>query len=121
MVLRFIGDAALAIFPVDGHPAGACESALACAHEAISRMEKLNKKRDYPLAFGIGLHIGEVTYGNVGTPTRLEFTVVGAAASEAARICRAHGSRLAARVARRRNRDRSVYGMRRLPDKILPL
>ena len=56
MVLRFIGDAALAIFPVHGHPADACESALACAHEAILRMEKLNKKRDYPLAFGIGLH-----------------------------------------------------------------
>ena len=86
MVLRFIGDAALAIFPVDGRPAEACESAVACAHEAIARMEKLNKKRDSPLAFGIGLHLGEVTYGNVGTPTRIEFTVVGAAANEAARI-----------------------------------
>ena len=86
MVLRFIGDAALAIFPVDGRPAEACEAAVACAHEALARLENLNKKRDYPLAVGIGLHLGEVTYGNVGTPSRIEFTVVGAAANEAARI-----------------------------------
>jgi adenylate cyclase len=39
-----------------------------------------------PLGFGIGLHLGHVLYGNVGTPTRIEFTVVGAAANEAARI-----------------------------------
>lgn len=39
-----------------------------------------------PLRYGIGLHIGEVTYGNIGTGERLEFTVIGAAANEAARI-----------------------------------
>jgi adenylate cyclase len=49
-------------------------------------MDKLNKNRPRPLRFGIGLHLGELTYGNVGTPTRIEFTVVGAAANEAARI-----------------------------------
>jgi adenylate cyclase len=85
-VLRFIGDAALAIFPVDGRPAEACAKALAAAQEALARMDKLNKKRHSPLRFGIGLHLGELTYGNIGTPSRIEFTVVGAAANEAARI-----------------------------------
>jgi adenylate cyclase len=85
-VLRFIGDAALAIFPVGEHPAEACAKALAAAREALARMDKLNKNRAQPLRFGIGLHLGELTYGNIGTPTRIEFTVVGAAANEAARI-----------------------------------
>jgi adenylate cyclase len=85
-VLRFIGDAALAIFPVDGRPAEACAKALAAAQDALARMEKLNKNRARPLRFGIGLHLGELTYGNIGTPSRIEFTVIGAAANEAARI-----------------------------------
>jgi adenylate cyclase len=85
-VLRFIGDAALAIFPVDGKPAEACARAVAAAREALGRMDKLNKNRPRPLRFGIGLHLGELTFGNIGTPTRIEFTVIGAAANEAARI-----------------------------------
>jgi adenylate cyclase len=85
-VLRFIGDAALAIFPVDGRPAEACAKALEAAREALSRLEKLNENRTPPLRCGIGLHLGELTYGNIGTPSRIEFTVVGAAANEAARI-----------------------------------
>ncbi|MGH8724127.1 MAG: adenylate/guanylate cyclase domain-containing protein [Burkholderiales bacterium] len=85
-VLRFIGDAALAIFPVGDDPGPACAKALAAARDALERMDKLNKKRRPPLRFGIGLHLGELTYGNIGTPTRIEFTVVGAAANEAARI-----------------------------------
>ena len=85
-VLRFIGDAALAIFPVGERPAEACARALAAAREALARMETLNQTRSRPLRFGIGLHLGELTYGNIGTPTRIEFTVIGAAANEAARI-----------------------------------
>ena len=86
-VLRFIGDAALAIFPVGADPAEACGRALQAAREAMERMQKLNQLREgAALRFGIGLHIGEVLYGNVGTPTRIEFTVIGAAANEAARI-----------------------------------
>jgi adenylate cyclase len=85
-VLRFIGDAALAIFPVGERPAEACGKALTAAREALARMDKLNRGRAQPLRFGIGLHLGELTYGNIGTPTRIEFTVIGAAANEAARI-----------------------------------
>jgi len=85
-ILRFIGDAALAIFPVGGDEGEACRRALAAAKDAIQRMEALNAARERRLRFGIALHLGDVLYGNIGTTTRLEFTVIGAAANEAARI-----------------------------------
>jgi adenylate cyclase len=85
-VLRFIGDAALAIFPVGGDPRLACERAVRSAREAMRVMDEANRSRARPLSFGIGLHMGDVLYGNIGTPTRIEFTVIGAAANEAARI-----------------------------------
>jgi len=90
-ILRFIGDAALAIFPIGNEPAAvACSKALDAAQEAVKRMAALNTKREGDglprLRFGIGLHLGLVLYGNIGTPTRIEFTVIGAAANEAARI-----------------------------------
>jgi adenylate cyclase len=52
----------------------------------MAAMDKANAARAQPLRFGIGLHLGDVLYGNVGTPERIEFTVIGAAANEAARI-----------------------------------
>lgn len=99
-VLRFMGDAALAIFPtgvvstaVDRGSCdseAACRAALAAAVDAQTRMETLNhirtQKGEPPLRFGLGLHIGDVMYGNIGVPGRLEFTVIGAAANEAARL-----------------------------------
>ena len=94
-VLRFIGDAALAIFPIENEldDAGlleSCKRAIAAAHEASSRMESYNAKRvsesAQELGYGIGLHVGDVTYGNIGTGNRLEFTVIGEAANLAARI-----------------------------------
>jgi adenylate cyclase len=89
-VLRFIGDAALAIFPMRHgdvqERAEASRRAVQAALAAIERLNALNAKRERPLRFGIGLHIGHVLYGNIGTPTRIEFTVIGAAANEAARI-----------------------------------
>ena len=63
--------------------------ALTAARDASSRVALYNRSRgkSFPeMAFGIGLHIGDVTWGNIGTEARLEFTVVGAAANEAARI-----------------------------------
>jgi adenylate cyclase len=99
-VLRFIGDAALAIFPIGTSSGGvewrccdtatACRAALAAAKEARSRIDALNnqrlKRNDPPLRYGLALHMGDVTYGNIGIPQRLEFTVIGPAANEAARL-----------------------------------
>jgi adenylate cyclase len=94
-VLRYIGDAALAIFPFDPADAGATDpappqAARAAALEARDRMARLNAVRAEqalpPLGHGIGLHVGRVTYGNIGVQSRLEFTVIGAAANTAARV-----------------------------------
>ncbi len=99
-VLSFVGDAAVAIFPTGATASayddrccgteGACQGALEAAWDARQRMAALNRARAArglaPLGFGLGLHMGNLMYGNVGVPGRLEFTVVGAAANEAARI-----------------------------------
>jgi adenylate cyclase len=99
-VLRFIGDAALAIFPTGVSSAGvdrgcctnqqACGRALEAARGAQGRIAALNERRAAEgkpaLGFGLGLHMGDVTYGNIGVPGRLEFTVVGAAGNQAARL-----------------------------------
>lgn len=90
-VLRFIGDASLAVFPTAA--AGvreACERAVRAARQARIQVVAVNARRvsaGLPaFACGIGLHLGRVHYGNIGTPERLEFSVIGAAANEAARI-----------------------------------
>ena len=91
-VLRYIGDAVLAIFPIQDPavPGPSVRAAVAAARDACDRMATLNGGRaeagEEPLEFGIGLHLGDVMYGNIGTPTRLEFSVIGAAANEAARV-----------------------------------
>lgn len=92
-VLKFIGDAVLAIFPIEdsgGDKPKACMDALAAARHSIEAMKGVNKcraDRGRPeLSFGIGLHRGNITYGNVGTERRLDFTVIGPAVNEVARI-----------------------------------
>ena len=91
-VLRYIGDASLAIFPIERYPSRreACEIALNVAIDAVERGKRINADRstrdEPPIEFGIGLHCGTVMYGNIGTPDRIEFTVIGEAANEAARI-----------------------------------
>jgi adenylate cyclase len=68
--------------------AEACSRAIAAATAAGERIAKANETSpDLPiLQYGIGLHIGDVTYGNIGIPERLQFTVIGSAANEASRI-----------------------------------
>ena len=87
-VLRFVGDAVLAIFPVrDGgvNTCEACEAAVRSAREAQYRHQKcLNETATFD--FGLGLHIGNVMFGNIGVPERLEFSVIGPTANEVARL-----------------------------------
>lgn len=93
-VLRFIGDASLAVFPLASGEAAArcdaCERAIAAAREARTRTKSANARRAAAgltgFEGGIGLHLGRVLYGNIGTAERLEFSVIGAAANEAARV-----------------------------------
>ena len=88
-VLKFIGDGILAIFPNDQAEA-ACASALDAAVEQRRRIAALNERRtaaDLPVTdTHIALHVGELLYGNVGSPRRLDFTVLGPAVNETSRI-----------------------------------
>ena len=92
-VLRFIGDASLAVFPIaDGGQSrrAVCARAIDAARDARARGRAANERRSgaglAPFSFGVGLHLGRVLYGNIGTANRLEFSVIGSAANETARI-----------------------------------
>lgn len=90
-VLKFMGDSVLAIFPVDqGKPADACARALSAARTAMQATEALNLSRvargEPAILIDIALHVGEIFYGNVGASRRLDFTAIGGAVNEAARI-----------------------------------
>ncbi len=88
-VLKFIGDGMLAIFPHDD-TASACRHALDAAIEHRYRIAELSRRRaasGLPVTdTHVALHIGELLYGNLGSPRRLDFTVLGPAVNEAARI-----------------------------------
>jgi adenylate cyclase len=88
-VLKLIGDGTLAIFSAE-HRRDACQSALRAVGGARRGVAALNGRRlakDLPVTeIYLGLHIGEVFYGNVGSKQRLDFTVVGPAVNEVSRI-----------------------------------
>lgn len=88
-VLKFIGDGILAIFPHD-HTTHACKRALDAAVNLRRRIAALNARREaaeLPVTdTHLALHTGEVLYGNVGSTRRLDFTVLGSAVNEAARM-----------------------------------
>ena len=90
-VLKFMGDAMLAIFPFeDADRAQTCRRALDAAIDAMRNIEALGRARiaaGSPIApVDLALHLGDALYGNVGAIDRLDFTVIGPAINEAARI-----------------------------------
>lgn len=88
-VLKFMGDGILAIFP-DDDTTIACARALDAAGGMRQRIAALNVRRaasDLPVTDAhLALHAGELLYGNLGGSRRLDFTVLGSAVNEAARI-----------------------------------
>ncbi|MGE0151094.1 MAG: adenylate/guanylate cyclase domain-containing protein [Reyranellaceae bacterium] len=94
-VLKFIGDGLLAAFPIEGDGKLAAARAVAAARDALARFERLNAqppvslagiKGWHPLRSGIALHEGEVFFGNIGAPQRLDFTVIGPTVNQASRV-----------------------------------
>ena len=89
-VLKFIGDGVLAIFPVTGAPAEACEAALRAVVAARAGMAHLDAVRQAqglpPLPFGAALHLGEILWGNIGAADRLDFTAIGPAVNLVSRL-----------------------------------
>lgn len=92
-VLKFVGDGMLAVFPIADFPSprSAALAAAKAAREAVRDLEALNRDRCEQtqwrtLRTGIGLHLGEVFFGNIGSQKRLDFTVIGEAVNVANRI-----------------------------------
>jgi adenylate cyclase len=101
-VLKFIGDGMLAIFELrEGDSVVQhCGAALRAARAAREAVATRNPDRAAAglaeIRYGLALHLGEVTYGNIGAPNRLDFTVIGPAVNHASRI-----EKLAAKLDRR--------------------
>ena len=87
-ILKFIGDGLLAIFPLSNP--SACANLLHAVAEARQAIAALNEKNSQtgraPLNYGTGVHVGDVMYGNIGSRTRLDFTVIGPAVNMASRL-----------------------------------
>jgi adenylate cyclase len=88
-VLKLMGDGTLAIFTAEDR-GRACDAALRAALAARRGVATVNERRaakGLPTAdMYLGLHIGSVFYGNIGSKDRLDFTVVGPAVNEVSRI-----------------------------------
>jgi adenylate cyclase len=104
-ILKFIGDAMLAIFPIGQDTAldaaKTCRAALIAAERAQAALREENERRGKAglprIEYGLALHLGDVMYGNIGSDTRLDFTVIGPAVNLTARIesmCRELGRQL---------------------------
>lgn len=93
---KFIGDAVMAVFgsPVGRGPGEEAQAAVRCALALGERLERLNEEWRaqnqeapfVPLANGVGLASGAVVAGQIGSPQRLEFTVIGDTVNRASRL-----------------------------------
>ncbi|MBG0511622.1 adenylate/guanylate cyclase domain-containing protein [Agrobacterium sp. MOPV5] len=87
-ILKFVGDGLLAIFPLsDPNASQNLLAAVREGHAAIAALNATNSDgRRPPLRHGVGVHVGEVAYGNIGSKKRLDFTVIGPAVNVASRL-----------------------------------
>jgi adenylate cyclase len=88
-VLKLIGDGTLAIFTAEdrAHACNAALSAAIAARQGVAELKKRRSAEGKPVTdMYLGLHVGEVFYGNVGSRERLDFTVIGPAVNEVSRI-----------------------------------
>jgi adenylate cyclase len=86
IVNKFLGDGFLALFGVPFEAPEAAHHAVAAAHEMLAAMSGINNASSWPLRIGIGIHFGEVVAGNIGSPRRKEYTVIGDTVNFAARL-----------------------------------
>lgn len=94
-IVKFMGDAVLAFFQCDDASI-ACKAALQAAFNSLENLDRLTEAGT-PLHAGISLHYGEVSYGNIGSGGRLDFTVIGPDVNLISRIqgvCSASGRSL---------------------------
>ncbi|MEM5581145.1 adenylate/guanylate cyclase domain-containing protein [Roseibium sp. AS2] len=95
-ILKFMGDGLLAVFDEKSlGVSAAADAALGASKVALAAIDALNEAPPdglpdpalwHPVRIGIGLHRGEVFFGNVGGEERLDFTVIGRAVNETSRV-----------------------------------
>jgi adenylate cyclase len=86
IVNKFLGDGFLALFGAPFEAAAAPHRAVAAAREMLAAMNGINSASSWPLRIGIGIHFGEVVAGNIGSPRRKEYTVIGDTVNFASRL-----------------------------------
>ncbi|MCW5703118.1 MAG: adenylate/guanylate cyclase domain-containing protein [Xanthobacteraceae bacterium] len=86
IVNKFLGDGFLALFGAPLEAPDPAHRAVAAAREMLEANDRVNKATAWPLRIGIGIHIGEVVAGSIGSPRRKEYTVIGDTVNFAARI-----------------------------------
>ncbi|MHC2252126.1 adenylate cyclase [Bradyrhizobium embrapense] len=86
IVNKFLGDGFLALFGAPFETVDAAHQAVAAAREMLDANERTNASSSWPLRIGIGIHIGEVVAGSIGSPRRKEYTVIGDTVNFAARL-----------------------------------
>ncbi len=86
IVNKFLGDGFLALFGAPLQTENAAHHAVAAAREMLDANARINKATSWPLRIGIGIHIGEVVAGSIGSPRRKEYTVIGDTVNFAARV-----------------------------------
>ncbi|UWU90320.1 adenylate/guanylate cyclase domain-containing protein [Bradyrhizobium sp. CB1015] len=86
IVNKFLGDGFLALFGAPLEASDAAHRAVAAGREMLRAMDRINAESSWPLRIGIGIHFGEVVAGNIGSPRRKEYTVIGDTVNFAARL-----------------------------------
>jgi adenylate cyclase len=86
IVNKFLGDGFLALFGAPFETPDAASHAVAAGREMLVAMTRVNAASDWPLRIGIGIHLGEVVAGSIGSPRRKEYTVIGDTVNFASRL-----------------------------------
>jgi adenylate cyclase len=86
IVNKFLGDGFLALFGAPFEAEHAASHAVAAAREMLAANEHFNTTTSWPLRIGIGIHVGEVVAGSIGSPRRKEYTVIGDTVNFASRL-----------------------------------
>lgn len=86
IVNKFLGDGFLALFGAPFETPDAAHHAVAAGREMLRAMQRVNAGSDWPLRIGIGIHLGEVVAGSIGSPRRKEYTVIGDTVNFASRL-----------------------------------
>ena len=86
IVNKFLGDGFLALFGAPFEAEDPAHRAVAAAREMLTAMERINSDSSWPLRIGIGVHFGDVVAGNIGSPRRKEYTVIGDTVNFASRL-----------------------------------